>query len=186
MEITLKALLQKDIKDEVIVFQTDTVYGIGCKLDSEAGVKKIYALKNREATKPLPVLVTSYEAAKSLVQNPEKIKPYAEKYWPGALTLVTKKTDRVPDYVTQGFDTVGIRVPNDKVALQILDYLGPMAVTSLNISTQPAILTYQKALEFVEDVDYMVKGTDLDSISSTVYDVNQKKVLRQGIIDINT
>jgi len=182
MEINVSTLLKKKIKDEVIVFQTDTVYGIGALLQSEKGVKKIYEIKARESKKPLAVLCANFEQVQSIVKDFDSIKQYAEDHWPGALTLVLAKKDIVGDFITSGFQTVGVRIPKDDIALQILNHFGPMAVTSLNISSEPSILKYNDALKFVDEVDYIVKGKDLNSISSTVYDCINQRVLRQGDI----
>ena len=182
MEINVNTLLKKKLKDEVVVFQTDTVYGIGTLLVSKKGVRKIYDVKSRESKKPLAVLCANIEQVQTLVKDFESISKYANKHWPGALTLVLNKTDLVGDFVTSGYQTVGVRIPKDKIALQILEHFGPMAVTSLNISSEPAILKYQDALDFVDEVDYIVQGKDLNSISSTVYDCVNHKVLRQGDI----
>jgi L-threonylcarbamoyladenylate synthase len=184
MEINIKDLLDVKIQDEVVVFQTDTVYGIGALLSSEKGVKKIYQVKSREAQKPLAVLCANIGQVKTLVKDFKTVEKHAIKHWPGALTLVLKKTDLVGDYITSGFDTVGVRIPKDEIALQILEKFGPMAVTSLNISSEPAILKYSDALRFNNEVDYIVKGKDLNSISSTVYDCVNKRVLRQGDISL--
>ena len=184
MVITVQELVKKSLTDEVIVFQTDTVYGIGCLLGSKKGVERIYQIKQRDGRKPLAVLCSRCDDVKTLVKDYDKGETLAETYWPGALTLVFPKKEIVGDYVTSGMDTVGVRIPNDAIALAILDRFGPMAVTSLNLSTEPAITSYQDALNYVDQVDYVVVGTDLHNISSTVYDVIQKKTYRQGDIVI--
>lgn len=185
MEIKLNELLTKNLIDEVIIFQTDTVYGIGCRLESIVGVKRIYEIKHRDGNKPLAVLCANTEQVKSIVSNFEMAEKLAEKHWPGALTLILPKKDVVSDHITSGFQTVGVRIPNDEIALQILSTFGPMAVTSLNISTEPPVLRYKDALAFKNQVDFIVKGTDLNSISSTVYDVVNQKTLRKGDISID-
>ena len=185
MRITLNGLLQKEIKDEVIIFQTDTVYGIGCLLDSKLGVEKIYNIKRRESKKPLAVLCGNIEQVKELVKDFSSGEELANNFWPGALTLVFYKTDAVGDFVTSGMETVGVRIPNDETARMILNNFGPMAVTSLNISSEPAILKFSDAIRFEEEVDYLVEGKDLSSLSSTVYDCVNKKVLRMGDISID-
>ena len=184
MIIEVKELLKIDLKDEVIVFETDTVYGIGCLIDSEIGIKRIYDIKKREDKKPLAVLCANNEQVEKLVKDFESCRYLADKYWPGALTLIFNKTNIISDSITSGFNTVGVRIPNDKIALEILEKYGPMAVTSLNISTEPAVLKFEDTLEFENSVDYVVKGKDLSSISSTVYDCVNNVVLRQGEIEI--
>ena len=183
-EISVKDLLKINIQDKVIVFQTDTVYGIGALLGSKLGVKKIYQVKSRESKKPLAVLCANIEQVRTLVKDFDSVSHYAEKHWPGALTLILKKQDIVQDFVTSGYDTVGVRIPNDKIALQILETFGPMAVTSLNVTSEPAILKYKDAMMFVHEVDYIVKGKDLNNLSSTVYDCTNRKILRQGDISL--
>ena len=185
MKISVKNLLKKDLKDEVIIFQTDTVYGLGCRISSELGVERIYEIKRRDGNKPLAVLCANIEQVNSIVTNFELGQKIGEKYWPGALTLILPKKDIIGDYITSGFNTVAVRIPNDFIALSILEKYGPMAVTSLNLSTEPAILKYRDALEYVSEVDYLVKGGDLNSISSTIYDCINQKTLRDGEIKID-
>lgn len=182
MIIDVKNLLEIDLKDEVIIFETDTVYGIGCLIDSEIGIKRIYEVKKREDKKPLAILCANIAQVKKLVQDFDKYSYLAEKHWPGALTLIFTKNKVVSDTITSGFNTVGVRIPNDIIALDILEKFGPMAVTSLNISTEPALLKFKETLAFEDKVDYIVQGKDLSSISSTVYDCVNNKVLRQGTI----
>jgi len=184
MIVNVKELLMRPLKDEVIIFQTDTVYGIGCLLRSEKAVEAIYEIKKRDGHKPLAILCASIEDVKSLVQDADVVEPYASTYWPGALTLIVPKSEMVPDYVTSGLSSVGVRIPNDEVALQILRRFGPMAVTSLNLSTEPPITKYKDVLHYLGVVDYIVEGTDLNGISSTVFDPVSKKVFRQGDITI--
>ncbi len=184
MIINLEELLKVEIKDEVIVFQTDTVYGVGCLINSEVGVNKIYEIKKREKRNPLAILCANIEQVKELVVDFEMGGKYARKFWPGALTLVYLKNDNVGNFITSGKTTVGVRIPNDKTALSILERFGPMAVTSLNLSSEPPILKYREVVSFSKQVDYIIKGNDLSSISSTVYDVVNQKILRQGNIKI--
>ena len=182
MEIKVEELVKLELKDEVIVFETDTVYGIGCKLNSELGVRRIYDIKSRDGKKPLAVLCADLAQVKELVKCDFEYLETGKKHWPGALTLILPKSELVSDYITSGFDTVGVRIPNDKIAYQILKKFGPMAVTSLNLSTEPSVLHYEDALLYLDTVDYIVKGKDLDSISSTVFDPINNKVFRQGEI----
>ena len=185
MKISVEDLLKKELKDEVIIFQTDTVYGIGCKINSTKGVAKIYKIKKRDGAKPLAVLCANLAQIQSIVNDYELGELLGKKYWPGALTLILPKNELIGDFITSGYNTVGVRIPNDEIALSILEKNGPMAVTSLNLSTEPAILKYEKALEYVNEVDYLVNGNDLSNISSTVYDCINQKTLRKGEIEID-
>lgn len=184
MIINIKDVLKEDLSDKVLVFQTDTVYGIGTPVNNLDGVKRIYSIKKREAKKPLPVLCANIEQVKSIVKNYDEGAFLSEKYWPGPLTLVYLKNDIIHDDLTSGFNTVGVRIPNDELVLSILKKTGPMAVTSLNLSSEPAVLKFEDTIKFLNEVDFIVEGSDLNNISSTVYDVENENVLRQGTIKI--
>lgn len=180
MRIGLEELLKKDLSGKVIVFETDTVYGIGCLFDDLSSVRRIYEIKNREYHKPMAILCADVLQVKSIVESYDLIAPYAEKYWPGALTLICPKKPVVADLVTAGGSTVGVRIPDDPVALAILRRFGPMVTTSLNQSGEPAILRFQDALKYAETVDFLVEGKDLSELASTVYDPLNRRILRQG------
>lgn len=184
MIVEVEKLLKNDLKDEVIIFETDTVYGIGCLIDSEVGIKKIYNLKQREEKKPLAILCANVKQVKKLVVDFDRFEYLADKYWPGALTLIFNKTSVVSNGITSGLNTVGVRIPHNKTALKILEKYGPMAVTSLNISSEKEILNFKDTLVFENKVNFIVVGKDLSSISSTVYDCINNKILRQGQIKI--
>ncbi len=184
METSLQAFLRKRITDEIVVFPTDTVYGIGCRYTEEDAIERIYAIKKREKEKPLAILCADIESARLLCKDPSALSPHAERHWPGPLTLVVEKSERVPLSVTRGKDTVGIRIPAHKTAQAILERFGPMAVTSLNESHEPPVLRYDDALAFSDRVDCIVEGEDLDGTPSTVYDTIHRKTLRKGDIDI--
>jgi len=182
--ISLDDLLQKDLRGKVIVFETDTVYGIGCLYDDLPSVRRIYEIKNREYHKPMAILCAEIGQVKTLTADFSSIEPYAKKYWPGALTLICRKNPCVADLVTAGGNTVGIRIPDDPIAQKILSRFGPMVVTSLNQSGEPAILNYADALRYETLVDYVVEGKDLSELASTVFDPVKKLVIRQGKIFI--
>jgi L-threonylcarbamoyladenylate synthase len=185
MPISLKELLKKDLWGKVIVFETDTVYGIGCLVDDLKSVQRIYEIKNREFHKPMAILCANTDQVKKLIHHFEQIEPYAQKYWPGALTLICQKRDSVDDLITAGGKTVGIRIPDNPIAQAILTHFGPMVTTSLNQSHEPAILKYQEALTYEKIVDFVVEGKDLSQLSSTVFDPEKGLTLRQGTIVVS-
>ncbi|XMB86716.1 L-threonylcarbamoyladenylate synthase [Mycoplasmatota bacterium WC44] len=180
-KITLKELGKIDLNGKIISFPTDTVYGVGALISDEEGIDKIYELKQRDYSKPLAVLVSNKEELKNLVED-ESLLDKVDKFWPGAITFILKKKN-VLDKVTSGFDTVGVRIPNSKVALEVLKNFGPMAVTSVNISGEDSKLDLEGVTEF--NIDYVItdKETSLD-ISSTVVDISTDTpiVLREGAI----
>jgi len=178
----------------VIAYVTDTVWGLGCLPDNEKAVKKIYEIKKREAQKPLILMSNEvYNLLEYVKPIPKIGQILIKKYFPGALTIVTEKSDKTPDYITSNMKTVGIRVPDNEVFKQICKIIPGhvLATTSANLSHQPSAKTYQQALEnmsgladlIIEDYNHPAKG-----LESTVAGVmgNELRIFRQGeiIIDI--
>ncbi|MCR5741943.1 MAG: threonylcarbamoyl-AMP synthase [Gammaproteobacteria bacterium] len=175
--------LNLKLKDEVFVIETDTVYGLGCLYNSLVGSNRIMEIKNRSKAKVFSILVSNLDQVKSLSIDSDKYNEYFKKYWPGAVTFILKKSDLVKDFVCP-FDTVGLRMPDDKLTLEFLEKHGPMIMTSLNYSGEDPVLTFSDALKYEDKVDFIIKGKDLNSIPSTVYDLINKKTIREGNIKI--
>ncbi|MFA5179628.1 MAG: L-threonylcarbamoyladenylate synthase [Candidatus Izemoplasmatales bacterium] len=185
MLVTINELLTYNLEGKVIIFETDTVYGIGCLYNDLPAIKRIYEIKNREYHKPMAILCANFNQVKKLVNNYYVMTDLGKKYWPGALTLIGEKSNLVADLITSGGPTVGVRIPDNELALKILSHFGPMVVTSLNQSHEPAILLYRDALKYEAIVDYIVVGHDLSQLASTVYDPALKKTIRQGSIVVS-
>ncbi len=191
--LNLKQILNS--KDSIIGFPTDTVWGIGCLPANQAAVKKIYSAKSRPDNKPLILLGCDFDSLVPYIKYiPDPAKELIQKHWPGALTIVLKKSDLTPDFITSNFDTVGIRIPNHPILLEFLDKYIPgkvLATTSANISGNNAPKNKQEVLkELGVNVDYILNdyGYQAKGIESTVvkFDENGKMaILRQGSIDIN-
>lgn len=177
----------------VIAYVTDTVWGLGCLPDNEKAVKRIYEIKKREAQKPLILMSNEvYNLLDYVKPIPKVGQQLIKKYFPGALTIVTDKSDKTPDYITSNMSTVGIRIPNNKVFKEICEIIPNhvLATTSANLSHQPSAKTYDQALEnmtgladlIIEDYGYHAKG-----LESTVVGVmnNELRIFRQGAITIN-
>jgi L-threonylcarbamoyladenylate synthase len=130
---------------ELVAFPTETVYGLGANALDPAAVEKIYAAKGRPATSPLIVHVSSIEMARSLVREwPQRAEQLARIFWPGPLTLVLPKQPHVPDRVTAGLDTVGVRMPAHPLALELIDEAGvPIAAPSANLFAELSPTTAQ-------------------------------------------
>jgi len=171
----------------VVVFPTETVYGLGANaLDADA-VRKIYALKGRPATSPLIVHVASVEQAKELAAEwaPEAER-LARQYWPGPLTLVVPKKDVIPDVVTAGLTTVGLRMPRHRLALELLRAAGvPIAAPSANRFMQLSPTTAEHVREaFGAETPFLLDGGPCEvGLDSTVIVVWPEglEVLRPGM-----
>ena len=104
----------------VVIFPTDTVYGIGCDPYNEDAVERIYQLKNRDSTKPLPVLAYSKRVLENIVEFDETASRIAEKFWPGGLTMILPLKDDKLKKLSRGTNTLAVRVPNNKCVLAFL------------------------------------------------------------------
>lgn len=185
IKITVEELIKltkEDIKGKVIVFPTDTVYGIGSMIDDQEGVNKIYNLKHRDKNKPLANLAYSSEQIEEYVNitNP-KIKELM-KHWPGALTIIFNKKH----IYNNELPTIAFRIPNSNVALTILKCFGVMSVTSMNLSGSEPLNNLDDIIKnFESEIDYLVTNEEKHSnISSTIIDVTKEPfvVLRKGEI----
>lgn len=169
--------------NKIIIFPTDTVYGIGCRFDDEESKNKILEIKKRPANKRFSVLCSSIDEALKLGIFDDYSLRVAKKYWPGALTLIVKTN---PNYVKYYGDTIGIRIPNHGIALDILRDYGPMATTSVNISGFEPLNDYEEIInQFKDKVDMVYQNPYKTSgVSSTVVDLsNGINIIRLG--DIN-
>jgi len=181
--------------DGVISFVTDTVWGVGCLPENKNAVDKIYELKGRDRSKPLILMSNKLEYLLPYVENlTEAEKDLAMKYFPGAITLVTKKSEKTPFFITSGMPTVGIRVPDNKVFAKICENIDGhvLATTSANLSGLPSAKNYREALNFIGTfVDYVVpdESDKAEGLESTVlmYVNDAWKIFRQGAVfpDLN-
>lgn len=173
---------------ELVAFPTETVYGLGANALDPCAIDKIYAAKGRPATSPLIVHVSSIEMARELVREwPERAEKLARKFWPGPLTLVLSKQPRVPDRLTAGLDTVGIRLPAHPVAQALIRASGvPIAAPSANPFTGLSPTTAQHVRDTLGEGVAMVLdgGPSKVGIESTVLSLagSDAVLLRPGMV----
>ena len=188
-KILVKDINKIDLKGRVIAFPTDTVYGVGCIIDDEIAINKIYELKHRDYSKPLAVLAPNNNIDKYVKDISKEAHSLMEKYWPGALTIIFNKSSLIPPLVTSNMESVGLRVPNSEIALKVLNQFGLMCTTSINLSGEDSINNIKEIEEkFGDFIDYLViDEASLSKVASTVVDARSSnlKVLRQGSIVIN-
>lgn len=176
----------------VIAYVTDTVWGLGTLPSNGQGVKKIYDIKKREAQKPLILMSNEINNLLPYVKPlNSQANDLIKKHFPGALTLVLEKTDKTPDYITSGFNTVGIRVPANAVFKEICEAIEGhvLATTSANLSHEPSAKTYEQAVvNMSQKADLIIEdfGQTAKGIESTVALIinNDMKILRQGAINL--
>lgn len=173
----------------LVAFPTETVYGLGANaLDAEA-VARIFEIKGRPSTSPLIVHVASMDMARKLAANwPPMAEELAQKYWPGPLTIVVEKAAEIPDIVTSGLPTVGLRMPDHSVALRLIEAAGvPIAAPSANRFTHLSPTTAEHVREeFGDRVEIVEGGSSRVGIESTVVSVagGHLTLLRPGMISL--
>lgn len=161
------------LKDgELVVFPTETVYGLGANIFNDESVKNIFIAKGRPQDNPLIVHVAKEEQIFPLIQDfNDKAKIIAKNFWPGPLTMIFQKSDIVSDVVSGGLDTVAVRIPSNPIAHELLLRAGvPVAAPSANRSGSPSPTTAQHTInDLLGRVDYILDGgSSLVGVESTV------------------
>jgi L-threonylcarbamoyladenylate synthase len=173
---------------EVVAFPTDTVYGVGAHAFQPEAVAALYVAKNRPASKAIPILVAQIEDMACVArQVPAIAWELAERFWPGGLTLVLPRAQKVPLVVTAGGDTVAVRCPDHLVPLALMNAIGaPLAATSANLSGQPSPTTAGQVVEQLAGrVPLIIDGGECPGgVPSSVVDLSLSppRLLREGAI----
>lgn len=172
-------------KGGIVAFPTETVYGVGIHFNDEEALDRLMEAKNRDYSKAITLMV----ADKKDISQYAYISPQAQKminqFMPGMITLIFKKKESVRDSMTNGKSTIGIRIPDSEFVLSLLKKVGPMLVTSANLSQHSNTTSTQEVLNQLDGrIDLVVDGKTSDNIASTVVDVSQDeiKILRAGKI----
>lgn len=179
----------KILKDGgIIIFPTETVYGIGANGLDEKAVEKIYVAKERERNKPLILLISDKEMLGKIAENISDTEmKLIDAFWPGPLTLILKRKNIVPDVVTAGSETVGVRMTSGEIAKKLIEKCNfPITAPSANISGKPTGTNITHILEELGDkVDCIIDGGDSKAgIESTIVRVIDEipHILRLGAI----
>ena len=190
MEMSLEKIGIRLKKGELIIYPTDTVYGVGGVLKEDT-LKKIYEAKTRSFSSPLIALINSLDKVDEIAiisdEHREKINKLIERFWPGGLTIILKKRENVPAIMVSNGETVGVRMPNHKLALDIIESAGGiLATTSANISGEATPSSFVEISPiFKERVDIVIDGGKCPiGTASTIIDMSKSKIsiLREGSI----
>lgn len=169
----------------IAIFPTDTVYGIGCDPYNKESVRKVYDIKSRDISKPLPVLVYSKEIAERIAFFDEISKKIAERFWPGPLTIILKLTDNNLKESLNLSNKIAIRVPNHKCTLALLKQCNLLVGTSANISGESSFTNPDECFEKLHDYDIFVDGGIISSdAESTIIEIENEevKIIREGAL----
>jgi tRNA threonylcarbamoyl adenosine modification protein (Sua5/YciO/YrdC/YwlC family) len=184
-ETDIERAAEAALRGELIVIPTDTVYGIGTRPDDAAATARLFEAKRRPRDLELPVLVPSREAAQRIAKVNDRAQWLADRLWPGPLTIVLLRTEASASWDLGGNPrTIGLRVPDDEVALAVLRVTGPLAVTSANISGLPTPSSCEDVTALFGDAvaAILCAPSELTARPSTVVDCTlpEPVVLRAG------
>ena len=172
---------------QIIVFPTDTVYGIGCDPFNKDSIARIYELKKRSGEKRFPILGLSKNDLENIVEFNSDAEKISEKFWPGQVTLLLPiRKEMTEKIVSNG--KLAVRVPNNECILSILKQCKLIIGTSANISGEESILDSNEIKTKLPDIDVLVDGGKIVSSSeSTIIDFvgNELKIVREGAISID-
>ena len=181
-------LASEDLMDgKLVVYPTETVYGIAADIFNQKAVKELYMVKNRPFDMPLSVAVSSKDMVENIAIMTRPVEKLIDAFLPGPLTIITKKDPSVPDIVTSMSQKVGIRIPDNKVAIDLInEFGGPIVATSANLHSHPDSINIDTAIEDFGDsvATYLDNGPcTLGKPSTIVWIMDDKvEVIRQGEI----
>ncbi|RMF89165.1 MAG: threonylcarbamoyl-AMP synthase [Methanobacteriota archaeon] len=166
----------------LVVYPTDTLYGLGCSALDEGAIKRLYAVKRRDLSKPVSIAVCDLRMLRRYTSFDEKAMQVLERFLPGPVTIILQKKG-LPDLLTGGGRTIGIRIPENRAALRLIMNAGvPVVSTSANVSGREPPETPEEVLEQIPGVDLILDAGRLEGPPSTVIDLTTEKprILREG------
>jgi L-threonylcarbamoyladenylate synthase len=176
----------------IIIFPTDTAFGIGCRMDDADAIRRLFTLRKRPEVQATPVLVSSIAMAQEYVLpiSQEVEKKLMKQYWPGALTIILPcHISKVPGLVRGGGETLGVRMPNHPITLKIIQSVGvPILAPSANFHGKKTPFVFEDLdQDLIQNVDFVVNGDCHGKQVSTVIDCSTKpwKILRQGAVQMS-
>ena len=175
-------------KGGIVIFPTDTAFGIGCRINDEKAVERVFEIRKRPRTQATPVLFDSIDRVLGYVLPfDQSVGSLMKKHWPGGLTIVLPaRVDKVPDLVRGGSQNIGVRIPNHKATLALIGLVdAPILGPSANFHGDPTPYSYNDLnRDLILKVDFVLLGETKGGISSTVIDCSVKpwRVLRMGAV----
>ena len=177
----IKEVIKVLESDGVVVYPTDTVYGLGANIFSESAIKKVYSIKNRNYNKPLSVCLSKIEDITKIAYLGWG-EDLINQILPGPFTILLKKKEHISELLTSGREKIGIRIPDNQICRQLATEF-PITTTSANLSGETAPKSVEDVIgQLGDSVDLIIDGGKTQGIPSTVIDwtINPPKVLREG------
>ncbi|OGH15090.1 MAG: threonylcarbamoyl-AMP synthase [Candidatus Levybacteria bacterium RIFCSPHIGHO2_01_FULL_37_33] len=179
-------------KGGIVIFPTDTAFGMGCRMDNEKAIRRLFTIRKRPKDKPVPVLVSSFKMVEEYLEpTGSDVRSIMEKHWPGGLTLILCcNRVRVPSLVRAGKGTIGVRIPNHKTALKLIKGVGvPILGPSANFHGEKTPYSLEDLNpDLVKLVDFAISGkTNNIGSPSTVVDCSVKPwtIIRKGAVKLD-
>lgn len=192
MEEQIKQAIEVLKQGGIVIYPTDTAFGIGCRIDDEKAIEKLFNLRRRPPQQATPVLFDSKERVSEYVMPfNSKVEEAMDKYWPGALTLILPCIiEKVPAFVRGGGKNLGVRIPDHSVVWELVRGVGaPILGPSANFHGEATPYTFEALdKELVKLADYTIEGvTKGGNLASTVVDCSSEpwKIIRQGSIKLD-
>ena len=163
----------------VVVYPTETVYGVGADAYNATAVERVYRVKERPTERPLSVAVGSVDNIEAVARPRDDALKFAREFLPGSVTPLLPRRQRVPEEVTSG-DLIGVRVPDDETALSLINSVGPITSTSANMSGEPPATHPDELGRLADRVDGIVDDGVREGEPSTVVDTTTWEIVREG------
>ncbi len=175
-------------KGHLVVYPTETLYGLGANALSETAVKRVFIAKNRPFDMPISIAVSDLQMLENVAVLDQVSRKLAQRFMPGPITLVLKKKPKVPDLVTAATDEVGIRMPDHPLALKVIRKFGPITSTSANLHSHPDPINIKSTVKEMKDSVsvYLDCGSTKLGSHSTIVAVHDEEIeiVRQGVISV--
>jgi len=176
-------------RGELLIYPTDTIYGIGSDIYNEDSLKRIASLKERSSIQPYIVLVSSFEMLNKLIIIEERHLERVKQYWPGPLTVIFKSKVKVSRYIDNGNGKIAIRMPDNKFCLELMNVYGhPITSTSANIHAKQQKKIKDIYNEFKNKIELFIFDEEVKSfLPSTIIDCSSDEIniVRRGVINFN-
>ncbi|MEF8777952.1 MAG: L-threonylcarbamoyladenylate synthase [Natronomonas sp.] len=169
-------------RGDLVVYPTETVYGLGADaLDAEA-VERVFEAKGRPRDRPISLAIPELSAAADYARLSDRERSFCERFLPGPVTVLLERTDRVPDVLVSGRDRVGVRVPDHDTARALARRTGPITATSANRSGEESARRVEAIDPSIRDRAVVIDGGETPGTESTVVDVSRDEIVRRGAL----
>ena len=167
-------------RGDLVVYPTETVYGLAADATDPEAVERVFEAKGRSREKPVSMALPDAAAAADYARLSNRERAFCERFLPGPVTVLLKRTDRVPDVLVAGRDRVGIRVPDHELARDLARRVGPITATSANRSGEPSARRVEEIDREVRERAIVVDRGETPGTESTVVDVSTDEIVRRG------